>query len=72
MAEITVRFHKRLYPRAAINKTAADFVSAAKITLEDTPGYHVAVITAPDDPVEARRLEGEFLNYVLMLAKSLR
>ena len=68
---MTLRFHKKIYPKATINKAIKAFEELVSASVNRDGDYFVVDLVAQDDgdPIE---LAGEFRNFVLGTAISLR
>ncbi|MCG8432183.1 MAG: HxsD-like protein, partial [Candidatus Omnitrophica bacterium] len=64
------RYHKALYPLAAVQKAARDFSSVARVTILSC-GTHYEVRFVPHSKKQPPGLvTGNFSNYMLMLLKT--
>lgn len=61
----TLSFDARLYPRAVVQKAAADFGEAAELAVAEERGSVVVEIRALKADIAADEFAGEFSNYVL-------
>ena len=59
-----LRFHKKLYARAAVGKAVDAFAPAAQIKTS-VEGDHFVVEIDPEAPGDEAEVAGEFSNYVL-------
>jgi hypothetical protein len=69
VGKIKIRFHKDLYPAAAIEKAARDFGKITNFNIRKEKDYHLVTIDN-SEPDKELLLKGNFLNYVLMLLKA--
>ncbi len=65
-----LRFHKKLYPKAAIAAAVEAFEGMA--TVGKPEGDYTVVEVVPEDGADALEVAGEFGNYVLGEAISMR
>jgi len=66
--KIKIKFHKDLYPAAAIEKAAEDFAKIADFAIQKQKDYCLVTIDNPKAEKELL-LKGHFLNYCLMLSR---
>ncbi len=69
--ECVFRLHKDLYPSRVISKAVAEFSPYSAVTVKRTGAYHLISLVCAED-VDIHVLKGEFLNYCLMLVKSVQ
>lgn len=63
----SLKLHRTIYPKRAVQETAAAFCELAEITVERKGDYHqVRLVAAADVPPE--QLVNEFANFALSRA----
>ncbi len=69
MGKIRIKFHKELYPVAAIKKAIKDFEEVARMLFEKQKEYYLVSI---DNPKIGNELlvRNNFINYVLILSRT--
>lgn len=65
-----LRFHKKLYPKAAITAAVEAFEGMAKAGKPE--GDYAVVEVEPEDGADIQEVAGEFGNYVLGVSIALR
>jgi len=71
-ASMEIRFHRRLYPKQAVQEAAAVFEDSAAIAVSRDGDYWTARIEPTGSETDPEELSGEFENYVLGLTISKR
>jgi len=63
-ASVKIRFHKKIYPRSAIDAATEAFAGTGRFTTR-ADGDHLVVEIEPEAPGDEAEVRGEFSNYVL-------
>jgi len=68
---MTLRFHKKIYPKTAVEAAVEAFAEVAEVRLT-VEGNYAVVELQPQTEEDAAELAGEFRNFVLGTAIALR
>jgi hypothetical protein len=67
---MTVKFHKRIYKKNAVNRTMDVFKEAASFQLGQKGNYHIVTINNIDRDIK-ETIKDEFCNYVIYFTNAI-
>lgn len=70
MSGVTVLVKKELYPAQAVLAATQAYSDACEVILRETKSHYEVSLKAKSQGISDRKLEGDFLNYLLSVSKT--